>query len=144
VIARFEDFLAARWHEPLYLAEICAAIGVSERTLRSCCHEHFGVGPMRYLWLRRMSLAHRALMQAEAGKTTVTQIAISCGFGELGRFAVDYRVLFGEKPLATLRAPPDEGARGMAWRASGARFRRLYGWSTWQAPRSTNRSTRGP
>jgi AraC-like DNA-binding protein len=107
VIAKFEDFLAARQYEPVYLAEICTAIGVSERTLRICSHEYFGMGPMRYLWLRRMHLARRALLGADAQATTVTTIATDCGFWELGRFSVDYHRLFGELPSASLRRPPN-------------------------------------
>jgi AraC-like DNA-binding protein len=110
VMTRFEDFLVARRFEPLYLAEICAAIGVSERTLRTCCQEHLGMAPIRYLWLRRMHLARRALLRAGPETTTVTEIATEHGFWELGRFSVEYRALFGESPSASLRwasARPD-------------------------------------
>ena len=44
-ISKFEEFLAANHDQPVYLAEICAATGVSESTLRRCCHEHLGMGP---------------------------------------------------------------------------------------------------
>ena len=108
VIAKFEDFLAARQYEPAYLAEICRAIGVSERTLRTCCHEYFGMGPMHYLWLRRMHLARRALLGADPQTTTVTTVATDYGFWELGRFSVDYRMLFGELPSASLRRPAEQ------------------------------------
>ena len=105
VIAKFEDYLAARQYEPAYLAEICTAIGASERTLRTCCHEYFGMGPTHYLWLRRMHQARRALLGAEPQTTTVTAVATDHGFWELGRFSVDYRQLFGELPSASLRRP---------------------------------------
>jgi AraC-like DNA-binding protein len=108
VIARFEDFLMARRYDPVHLAEMCTAIGVSERTLRSCCHEHFGMGPIHYLWLRRMQLARRALLQADPATTRVTSMATEYGFWELGRFSVEYRALFGESPSASLRRPPDD------------------------------------
>jgi AraC-like DNA-binding protein len=108
VIAKFEDFLAARQYEPAYLAEICTAIGASERTLRTCCHEYFGMGPMHYLWLRRMHLARRALLGADPQATTVTAVATDYGFWELGRFSVDYRMLFGELPSASLRRPAEQ------------------------------------
>jgi AraC-like DNA-binding protein len=108
VMARFEDFLTARHLEPVYLAEICAAIGTSERTLRAACHERFGMGPMRYLWLRRMQLARQALRRADPARATVTAIATDHGFWELGRFSVEYRGLFGEPPVATLRRPAQE------------------------------------
>jgi AraC-like DNA-binding protein len=108
IIERFEDFLEARRYEPVYLAEICAAIRVSERTLRACCQEHLGMGPMHYLWLRRMHLAHRALLRADPAKATVTAIATEYGFWELGRFSVEYRALFGETPSAALQRRRNE------------------------------------
>jgi len=111
LIARFEDFLAARHYEPVYLAEICTAIGVSERTLRTCCQEHLGMGPIHYLWLRRMHLARRALLDAGSTGKSVTAIATMFGFWELGRFSVEYRKLFGELPSATLKRSP-QGSPG--------------------------------
>ena len=108
IVARLEEFLETRSDEPLYLAEICAAIGVAERTLRAACEEHLGMGPIRYLTLRRMHLARRALLRADPLKATVTQIATDYGFWELGRFSVAYRALFGESPLDSLRLPSDE------------------------------------
>ena len=105
IVKRFEDFLAANCNKPLYLAEICTSIGVSERTLRICCEEYLGMSPNRYLWRRRMQLARRALTLADPATTTVTQVAINHGFWELGRFAVSYRSLFGESPSTSLRRP---------------------------------------
>ncbi len=102
-MARFEDFLSARLLEPVYLAEICSAIGASERTLRTCCQERLGMGPIRYLWLRRMNLARRALLNVDQAPRTVTEIATEHGFWELGRFSVEYRALFGESPSESLR-----------------------------------------
>lgn len=102
ILARLEDFLAVNGGRPIYLAELCAAVGASERTLRLCCEEHLGMGPIRYLWLRRMHLARQALSLADPAKTTVTQVATRFGFWELGRFAVSYRRLFGEPPSASL------------------------------------------
>lgn len=108
IISRLEEYLADRKFKPVYLAEMCSAIGASERTLRSCCHEHFGVGPVRYLWLRRMHLMRRALMRADPATSTVTTVATDHGFWELGRFSVEYRALFGESPRDSLRRPSRE------------------------------------
>ena len=66
------------------------------------------MSPKRYLWLRRMHLARRALRRADAEGTTVTEIASDYGFWEFGRFSVAYRSLFGESPSTTLRRTPDE------------------------------------
>jgi AraC-like DNA-binding protein len=105
ILVRFEDFVTANYNRPLYLTEICAAVGVSGRMLRMCCQEHLGMGPVRYLWLRRMHLARRALMEGPPQTTTVARIAMEYGFWELGRFAVRYRDLFGEAPSASLLRP---------------------------------------
>ena len=108
IVARFEEFLEANPDQPLYLAEICAAIGVSERTLRAACEEHLGMGPIRYLALRRMHLVRRALLRADPSRTNVTRIATDHGFWELGRFSVSYRELFGELPSESLRRSSDD------------------------------------
>jgi AraC-like DNA-binding protein len=108
IIARFEEFLEANPDRPLYLTEICAAIGVAERTLRASCEEHLGMGPIRYLTLRRMHLVRRALLHSDPSKATVTQIVTDHGFWELGRFSVAYRMLFGESPSCTLRRPAEQ------------------------------------
>jgi len=80
IIARFLEFLRAHPSRPLYLTEICAAIGVAERTLRLACAKHLGMGPIRYLTLRRMLLVRDTLLRAEASNTTVTRVALDHGF----------------------------------------------------------------
>jgi AraC-like DNA-binding protein len=103
VMRRLEEALGAKPKEPLYMTELCATIGASYWTLRACCLEYLGMSPKRYLWLRRMNLARRALQRADAKRTTVTEIATDYGFWELGRFSIAYRTLFGEMPSITLR-----------------------------------------
>ena len=114
VMARFEQWLAANGDRPAYLAEICAALGVSQRTLNLCCREHLGVSPTRYLWLRRMHLTRHSLSRAEPAETTVSTIAMNHGFWELGRFSVAYRRLLGSRPerrceRLTTRGPSPAG-----------------------------------
>jgi transcriptional regulator GlxA family with amidase domain len=108
ILGRFEEFLADNSDRALHLAEICAATGAAERTLRYCCEEHLGMGPVRYLWLRRVHLARAALIRADPATTTVTEIATRFGFWQLGRFAVFYRGLFGEPPSVTLQRPSND------------------------------------
>jgi AraC-like DNA-binding protein len=110
VLARFEEFLEAHPDRPLYLTEICTALGVSERSLRATCEEHLGMGPIRFLTLRRMHLVRRSLLGADRSKATVTGIVTDHGFWELGRFSVAYRMMFGESPSETLRRPPEQTA----------------------------------
>jgi AraC-like DNA-binding protein len=103
VMKRFEQAIETRPAEPIYLTEICAEIGVSDRTLRLHSQEHLGMSPHRYLWLRRIHLVRQALTRTDSSAKTVTDIAFDHGFYELGRFSVAYRRQFGESPSATLR-----------------------------------------
>ena len=100
---RFLEYLSEHPNRPLYLAEICAALGLAERTLRGACEMHLGMGPIRYLTLHRMHRVHQTLLIADSSNTTVTDVAMEHGFCELGRFSVAYRSLFSESPSETLR-----------------------------------------
>jgi transcriptional regulator GlxA family with amidase domain len=62
-----------------------------------------GVGPKRYLQLRRLHLSRRTLRLASADAVTVTEVATRYGFWHFGRFANEYQSLFGEPPSSTLR-----------------------------------------
>jgi AraC-like DNA-binding protein len=112
VMRRFEQFLGENRDLPLYMTDICAAIGVSERTLRLHCAERIGVSPHRYLWLRRMHQVQRALTIADPADVTVTEVAMNHGFWELGRFSVAYRRLFGQSPSATLKQTAQSNPSG--------------------------------
>jgi AraC-like DNA-binding protein len=103
IMNRFERLLASHAGRQLPAARICASINVSQRTLRVCCAEFLGMGPSRYIRLRRLNLVHAALRRADPTRTSVAKLAKHYGFSELGRFAIRYRTLFGEPPSATLR-----------------------------------------
>jgi AraC-like DNA-binding protein len=102
IMRRFRRLVEEHPEQPLYIPEICNSIRVPGRTLRMVCQEHLGMGPKRYLVLRRMHLARRALREAQPVATSVTDIATQFGFWQLGRFAVAYRSIYGESPSATL------------------------------------------
>lgn len=105
IMRRFHRIIEERVDDPLYVPELCKEVGTSERTLNTCCKEHLGMGPKHYLLLRRMHMARRALRDANPDETTVTEVAMQNGFWQLGRFAVEYKGLFGEPPSATLARP---------------------------------------
>jgi AraC-like DNA-binding protein len=107
VMRRFRRVIEENPEQSLFIPEICKAIGVSGRTLRQCCQEQLGVSPKHYLLLRRMHLTRRALRTAAPDAATVTDLATRYGFWQLGRFAVEYRSLFGETPSTTLHRRPD-------------------------------------
>ena len=107
VMRRFRRIIEENPEEPLYIPDICNMMRVSTRTLLTCCQEYLGMAPKRYLLLRRMNLARRALRAAPPATASVTAVATHYGFWQLGRFAVHYQELFGEPPSATLRRQPD-------------------------------------
>jgi transcriptional regulator GlxA family with amidase domain len=107
VMVRFEEMLAAHLESapesPLRMADLCAAIGVTERTFRLCCAEILGMGPTRYLRLQRLNRVRAGLQRKDRATASVAELARRYGFSELGRFAAIYRGVFGETPSATLR-----------------------------------------
>jgi AraC-like DNA-binding protein len=109
IMIRFEAVLAEHLSKPLHMTELCELIGVTERTLRSCCAEFLGMSPIRYLLLRRLSRARVALRDAAPDGTNLLELVRSFGFAELGPFETAYRAAFSEAPLTTLKRAP--GAR---------------------------------
>ena len=101
VMRRFRRVLEEHPNRPIYVPEICAAIGVPDRTLRLCCQEHLAMSPKQYLTRRRMHLVRKAAMAADT-ETTVTEMATHFGFWHLGRFSAGYHAIFGEFPSNTL------------------------------------------
>ena len=81
---------------------LCAEVGVSQRTLEYAFQERLGTSPMEFIRRLRLHAVRRALLAAERGGATVTEIAMTFGFYQLGRFAAEYRAIFGELPSATL------------------------------------------
>jgi AraC-like DNA-binding protein len=110
IMVRFEQLLVEHLSRPPTVPKICELVGVSDRTLRSCCTEFLGMSPTRYVLLRRLREVRGALRKADPDTENVAEIAQRFGFAQLGRFAGTYRATFGENPSTTLQ------------RTSGIRF----------------------
>ena len=102
-LGRAEDYIAANLDRPVTLADIAAIAGVSSRSLTRVFARKHGVGPVGLLHRLRMERIRSELLAADARHHTVTGIATNYGVGDLGRFAVSYRRVFGERPSDTLR-----------------------------------------
>ena len=103
IVSRVNEFLRRNLGEPVTVTELSRVAGVSERTLRAAFHDVVGVSPKQHMLRERLRAARAALRAAAPGTTTVTDVAMSYGFFELGRFAGRYRHTFGEAPSRTLR-----------------------------------------
>jgi len=97
------DSIDGQGGEYLTVPDLASTAGVSERTLRAAFQDYFGIGPAEFLKLRTLNLARDMLRNSDLALTTVTGVATRFGVWELGRFARDYRLLFGELPSQTLR-----------------------------------------
>jgi len=87
------------------LADLCQAVGVSQRWLHKCFLDVLGVSPYRYLRLARLSRAHDLLLKPDAEPALVKTISLSLGYRLSGRFAAEYRSVYGENPSDTLGRP---------------------------------------
>jgi AraC-like DNA-binding protein len=101
-LVRALNWLRSHLSDPVDLELLASIAGVRPRTLESHFKTFLGTTPLG--WLRQIRFAHarRALERGRAD-ATVTGVALASGFGQLGRFATEYRAIFGETPSTTLR-----------------------------------------
>lgn len=85
------------------IVEICAHAGVSQRSLQYGFQELLQMTPVAYLRILRLNRVRVELCAPSHGSQTVTETATRWGFFHLGKFAGDYRQMFGELPSETLR-----------------------------------------
>lgn len=98
-LARAVRYLRDNLREPLTLALLVRASGLTERTLHKQFDRFLGMPPVAYLRRLRLLAAREALSQPTA--PSVSEVAVSVGFAHLGRFAIAYKAAFGEAPSIT-------------------------------------------
>jgi AraC family ethanolamine operon transcriptional activator len=103
VVASAEAYVRARLGCPVSVGRLCRVLGLSERGLRNAFYGVHGVSPKRWMQAERLHRVRRALAEPTTERTSVTGVATTFGFYELGRFAAVYREAFGEAPSDTLR-----------------------------------------
>lgn len=97
------EFIAENSHRPIRLHELCHVSGLSRRGLEYLFVDLLGVRVSAFLMQQRLHGVRRDLLAAEPRHGLVKQCALNWGFWHLGRFAAEYRALFGENPNAVLR-----------------------------------------
>ncbi len=83
------------------MPELCRAAGVSLRTLEYAFREHVGMTPVQYLKVYRLNQVRQMLRRGQT--RTVADAANAWGFWHMGKFAGDYRGLYGVNPSADLQ-----------------------------------------
>jgi AraC-like DNA-binding protein len=101
-LARIEMWLESHFAEAIGVEEMAAVAGVGVRSVQTAFRRLRGCTPSAALTRIRLEQARRQLRTAD-GHIRVTDVATACGFFHFGRFAGQYRRLFGESPSTTLR-----------------------------------------
>ncbi|RXH22088.1 hypothetical protein XH99_34365 [Bradyrhizobium nanningense] len=97
VVRSAEEYIEANWGRPVLVEELAAQTNTSIRSLYAAFKKYRGYSPMQFAKSVRLRRARQMLLEGNP-RTSVSQIAFKCGFGNLGHFANDFRKMFGELP----------------------------------------------
>lgn len=96
-----EDAFEAANGAPISIADLCRAANVSAGTLTHTFRSLTDMTPARYFKMRRINKAHELLSHNAFDRSPVKQAALNSGLTDLGRFSVEYKMLFGNSPSDT-------------------------------------------
>ena len=87
----------------LKLSDAAQHLGITQRTLEYTFKQNLGMTPKNYLQILRLYTIRNELKLADPRVTKVSDIALKYAFFHMGHFAAEYKKLFGESPLETLK-----------------------------------------
>lgn len=96
-----EEYIEANWDQPIDIATLARVTNVSARSLFRQFRKERGCSPSDFAKTVRLRKA-LIMLENPTESTSVTQVALKCGFQNSGHFAHDYRLAFGELPSETL------------------------------------------
>ena len=100
-VRRAEEYIEAHWDHAITIENLVEATGVGALAIFMAFQQSRGYSPMAFARMVRLRHA-RSMLSVPDMDTSVTAVAFTCGFGNLGHFARDYREAFGERPSVTL------------------------------------------
>ncbi len=100
VAAKAEEYIRGNLKKTVMIKELCEAIGTTERTLHLGFKERFGLSPNAYMQTMRLNGAYQDLLTTKS-QNRVSEIATDWGFNHFGRFAKQYKRMFGKLPSET-------------------------------------------
>jgi transcriptional regulator GlxA family with amidase domain len=101
-VRRAEEYIETHWSERITIASLARATAASARSIFFHFKNSRGQSPMSFV--KQVRLEHaREMLQRSGINHSVTEVAVDCGFGNLGHFAGDYFKRFGERPSDTLK-----------------------------------------
>ncbi len=96
-LLRARDLVDARYAEPLTVADLAAAAGLSPAHFSREFRRTYGESPHRYLLTRRLERAAALLRDTDR---SVTEICFAVGWTSVGSFTTSFRRVHGMAPLA--------------------------------------------
>ena len=109
-VRRAADFIEANWVQPITIETLAVVVDTSARSLFASFKKALSCSPMSFV--KQVRLQHaRARLIDPAEDTSVTAVALDCGFNNLGHFAKDYCAGFGELPSETLKGAKQSQGR---------------------------------
>jgi AraC-like DNA-binding protein len=102
-LLRAKDLIDGRYFEPLDVASLARAAGLSRAHFSREFSRAFGESPHRYLLTRRMERAAALLRNTDR---TVVDICLMVGLSGVGSFTTSFRRMYGLSPLEYRAAAP--------------------------------------
>jgi AraC-like DNA-binding protein len=107
-LLRAKDLADARYFEPLGVAEMARAAGLSRAHFSREFRRAFGESPHAYLLTRRLERAAALLRDTDR---SVADICFSVGLRSVGSFTTSFTRTFGRSPTAYRAAYPPAATR---------------------------------
>lgn len=102
LVRRVINYVEEHAHELPSLTDLTSYAGVSARTLQLAFKRYLNMSPMQYVQKVRLKRAHEHIIQARHTGEKITNIAMTWGFYNPGRFSQLYKQHYGCTPKETL------------------------------------------
>ena len=109
-LLRARDLADARYREPIEVADMAAAAGLSRAHFSREFKRAFGESPHAYLITRRLERAAALLRNTDH---SVAEICLEVGLTSVGSFTTSFRRIYGQTPTAYRRDHPPAAAHAI-------------------------------
>jgi AraC family transcriptional regulator len=104
---KVRDYIDRHITAPILVADLCMLVQRSEAHFSRSFSNTFGCSPHVFVVRRRVELAARYMLQTN---TSLSDIALACGFVDQAHLCKHFRAIIGETPAAWRRAKRVYGA----------------------------------
>ena len=96
-----QEIIHTNYENKIQIYSLCKQLGISERNLRYTFTKHAGMSPKKYIKHYRLNKVRKLIVSGKYEK--IVEASHDVGFWQSGKFAADYKLLFGEFPSDTLK-----------------------------------------